>query len=95
MNSILCIGSCCNPQKNGFSGQAVMFDGVVTHLRQQGTKVEVVNIANTMFNNGVFFRSLEYLAILLVVFYKLLCIRIDLCYITTSQSKKGFFRDKA
>lgn len=95
MNSILCIGSCCNPQKNGFSGQAVMFDGVVTHLRQQGTKVEVVNIANTMFSNGVFFRSLEYLAILLVVFYKLLCIRIDLCYITTSQSKKGFFRDKA
>lgn len=32
MNSILCIGSCCNPQKNGFSGQAVMFDGVVSHL---------------------------------------------------------------
>lgn len=95
MLTLLCIGSCCNPRKNSYSGQAVMFDGVVNHLRQHGEKIKVVDITQKMPKDGTFYRSLDYVVILLSVFTKLLSNRIDLCYITSSQSKKGFLRDYA
>lgn len=95
MYNILCIGSCSDVKQNRFTGQSVMFDGVINHLKNHGMGVSVVDISQKNNKNGVLFRTLDYLLILPKVFWKLIRNRLDICYITSSQSKNGFLRDYA
>lgn len=44
MGKILCIGTCSEMKRNCFTGQSVMFDGVVKHLKEYGKAVSVVDI---------------------------------------------------
>ena len=95
MRGILCIGAKSDLKRNRFTGQSVMFDGVLSHLQQHGFTVGVVDISQKIQGGGVFGRTLDYVIILAQVFIKLALRKQDLCYITTSQSKNGFLRDNA
>lgn len=93
MNKILCIGPCSNVKSNYFTGQSVMFDGIVNFLEKHGVVVCLVNISPRNSKNGYVSRLLDYIIIITNLLIKLLFNRITLCYITTSQSKQGFIRD--
>lgn len=95
MLKILCIGTCSDIKRSRFTGQSVMFDGVVNHLIEHGVEVRVVDISHKINKEGLLFRSMDYLLILPEVLWELIMHKFDLCYITTSQSKKGFLRDNA
>lgn len=90
---ILAIGPQTDYKRNLYSGQSVMFDGVVSKLRDANETVSVVNISSRYNSKNVVLRGLDYL----LVFLKLLCLlcfnKYDLAYVTTSQSKNGFVRD--
>lgn len=92
MQHILAIGTTCNVEKNIFTGQSVMFDGVVNKTSECGIKVSVIDISAKHGNNRIF-RVLDYVVILVVLFAKLLMNKFCLAYIITSQSKAGFYRD--
>ncbi len=93
MNKIICIGSCCNPKKNSFTGQSVMFDGIVNHLKQTGSETIVVDLAQKAQKNGTIFRVIDYFLILLELLLRLCMNRCKLSYLVTAQSKFGFYRD--
>lgn len=93
MKKILCIGTSSDIKRNRFTGQSVMFDGLVNHLKEHGIVVSVVDISQKISNNGVLFRSLDYILILVGILWYLVTNKFDLCYIISSQSKKGFLRD--
>lgn len=95
MKTILCIGTCCDVQRNAFTGQSVMFDGVVKHLKEHQMSVSVVDISQKIQRGGVIARSLDYFVILTEVLWILVTKKFDLCYIISSQSKNGFLRDNA
>ena len=95
MHKILCIGTCSNIRRNRFTGQSVMFDGVVNHLKVHGIVVSLVDISQKIQRGGMLARSLDYAIILVQVFIHLLAGDNELCYIITSQSKNGFLRDNA
>ena len=92
---ILTIGTKSNLKTKSFTGQSVMFDGVVNKFCESGFKVSVVDISPRIKKNGVLYRSLDYVFILINVFLKLLFNRYTLTYIVSSQSKNGFLRDRA
>lgn len=92
---ILAIGTKSNLKTKSFTGQSVMFDGVIKSLCESGFKVSVVDISPQIKKDGVFYRSLDYVFILMSVFFKLLSNRYSLSYIVSSQSKNGFLRDRA
>ena len=89
---IVSIGTTCNIKMNSFTGQAVMFDGVVDYARQTGIKVDVLDISSR-FIGGKFGRILDYVCVLLKLLILLLKNKYNLAYIITSQSKYGFYRD--
>ena len=93
MKRILCIGTCSNPMRNIFTGQSVMFDGVVDYMRHNEYEVSVLDISQKIRINNTFFRSCDFVLILFELFVKLLGNHYEVCYITTAQSKKGFYRD--
>ena len=95
MKKILCIGTCCDVKRNRYTGQSVMFDGVVKYLKENDIKVTVEDISPKISKNGVLLRSLDYSIILIEILWRLFTNKYDLCYITSSQSKKGFLRDNA
>lgn len=95
MHKILCIGTCSDIKRNRFTGQSVMFDGVVNHLKKHGVVVGVIDISQKIQRGGVLARTIDYAIILVQFFVKLLVGGYNLCYITTSQSKNGFLRDNA
>lgn len=89
---VLAIGACSDIAHNKFTGQSVMFDGIVAELSDHDDKVTVINIASKG-SNKTYIRIFEYVIVLLQEFWYLLTNRYDLGYITTAQSKKGFMRD--
>jgi len=93
--NILAIGAKSDVPHNKFSGQSIMFDGVMERLISEGNKVTVVDISPRFHKQSVLFRGLDYVIVLAEVFWHLLTARYDVCYITTAQSKKGFLRDNA
>lgn len=95
MKRILCIGTCCDTKRNRFTGQSVMFDGVVEYLKCHEASVDVVDISQKINIGGVIGRALDYIIIFTEVLLKLVMKKFDLCYITSSQSKNGFMRDYA
>lgn len=92
MESVLCIGTTCNEKKHRYTGQAVMFDGVVASARQSGIKIDVIDISSR-FYCGKFGRILDYVYVLSKLIFMLLTTRYNLIYIITAQSKFGFYRD--
>lgn len=93
MNKILCIGPCSNVKSNYFTGQSVMFDGIVDFMEKHGAVVYLVNIAPRNSIVGYVSRLFDYIAVIANLLIKLLFNKMNLCYITTSQSKQGFIRD--
>jgi len=96
---ILAVGTLTSTKYNFYSGQATMFEGFVEYLKAQDKQVDVVNIFNPKRINrkhGVFsfMRSIDYLFIISTIFIKLLFNRYKYLYITTAQSKVGFYRDR-
>ena len=92
---IITIGSQSNVSKKRFSGQSVMFDGIVDGLKNRGDVVTVLDISPRFSSQNVILRSVDYTFVLIRLLCKLLFIRYDVGYITTAQSKKGFLRDYA
>lgn len=95
MNKILCIGPSSNAKQNYFTGQSVMYDGIIEYLGKHNYEVYRVNISPILKQNGSLYRMLDYVYILLDLLFKLVLNKFEVCYLTTSQSKKGFIRDYA
>lgn len=94
---ILAIGSKNSPKRNIFSGQSTMFEGVVDYLYEKGGDVDTIDVTS-FFNtksSGKFslIRSLEYIAIICEVLFKVCINKYTILYLTTAQSKVGFIRD--
>lgn len=92
---ILCVGACSNIEKNKFTGQSVMFDGILSKLKSNGDDLTIVDISPRFMSKYIFLRSIDYSIVLVLVFWHLLTTRYDIGYITTAQSKNGFIRDNA
>lgn len=90
--NILAIGACSDIKNNKFTGQSVMFDGIVSELRKEGATVTVIDIAPNETSN-IIFRVLDYIIVVIKEIFFLITRRYNLGYITTAQSKKGFIRD--
>ena len=89
---VLAIGACSDIAHNKFTGQSVMFDGIVSELKKQDNKVTVINIASKV-SRKTYIRMFEYAIVLAQELWYLLTGKYDLGYITTAQSKRGFIRD--
>lgn len=92
---ILAIGIQSNIKKKQFSGQSVMFDGIVRSFRSCGNDVVVNDIATRFHSDGVLYRCVDYAVVLAKLIVYLFARQFDVVYITTSQSKNGFLRDNA
>ena len=93
--NILAIGTQSDLKNNKFTGQSVMFDGIVDRLKKNGEKVQVIDISSRSRSKSILNRSSDYAIVLTKIAWQLMTNRFDLGYITTSQSKNGFFRDYA
>ena len=92
---ILAIGSRSDIAHNKFTGQSIMFDGLVEKLRTNGDNVTTVDISSRFKSKSLALRCLDYAIVLMKVFWQLLASHYDIGYITTAQSKNGFLRDNA
>lgn len=90
--NILAIGTSSDTRSNFFTGQSVMFDGMVLVAREHGNNVEVIDISNK-FRGGKLGRIMDYIVILFKMLCKMLIEKYDITYVVTSQSKWGFYRD--
>lgn len=91
--NIIAIGTCSDLARNHFTGQSVMFDGIVDSLSRNGEKVTVIDISSRLKSDSSIARGLDYVLVLIRLFWKLIITRYDVVYITSSQSKRGFLRD--
>lgn len=89
---VLAIGSLSDTKRNIYTGQSVMFDGIVNELIKLDHDLTVVDIAPKG-NNKTISRIHEYMYVIFKIFKNLLIKKFDIGYITTAQSKRGFFRD--
>lgn len=94
MKKILCIGACSAPKRNFFTGMSVMFDGVVEYLKDKGVQVTIIDIAPKIKKGGIILRALDNIVKLLKIPYVICLNKYELAYITTSQSNRGFIRDR-
>ena len=90
---IIAIGTQSDIRHNMFTGQSVMFDGVVSRLRENKDKVSVVDISSHFNSNAVILRCIDYLMVLTIMIINLTKNEYDMAYIVTSQSRNGFIRD--
>lgn len=72
MHKIICIGTCSDIKHNRYTGQSVMFDGMVNHLKKYDVEVSVVDISQKINKEGIFFRSLDYCLILFEILWRLI-----------------------
>lgn len=89
---VLAIGARSNIERKYFTGQSIMFDGVVEELKKLNHIVKIVDIAPKG-NNKLFARILDYLLVFIKEFWYLITGKYHISYVTTAQSKKGFLRD--
>lgn len=92
--NILLIGTRSNIIKNRFTGQSIMFDGVVSEVQKCGFVTKVLDVSSR-FGKKNFYRVLDYSVILVKMLYFLCACRLSLVYLVTSQSRRGFYRDFA
>lgn len=95
MINILAIGTISDVKNNKFTGQSIMFDGLVDELKARGICVKTINISSRFKANSLVLRCLDYSLALIKALWCLMNYRINIGYITTAQSKKGFIRDYA
>lgn len=89
---VLSIGSRSNIERNYFTGQSIMFDGINDELAKQNHNVTIIDITPKGKNKTIS-RIIEYLLVLLKEIWYLTTKKFDISYLTTAQSKKGFIRD--
>lgn len=89
---ILLIGTKCNLKKRRFTGQSVMFDGIVNALGSICT-ISVLDISSHFSSKNTFYRALDYILILLKLIFLCIFNKYNLVYLVTSQSRRGFYRD--
>lgn len=92
---VLAIGTRSDIARNKFTGQSIMFDGLIERLRANGDNVTTVDISSRFKSKSLVLRSLDYVIVLVKVFWLLLTCKYNIGYITTAQSKNGFLRDNA
>lgn len=90
---ILAIGTPSDIVHSKFSGQSIMFDGIVDSMRREGYHVAVIDISSHFKRRSFALRSLDYILVLFRLLWNLLMKHYEIAYITTSQSKNGFIRD--
>ena len=89
---VLAIGARSNIERKYFTGQSVMFDGIIEEFHKRNHSSTIIDIAPKG-NNKAISRIFEYIIVLIKELWLLLTHKFDIAYITTAQSKKGFFRD--
>jgi len=97
-NKIIAIGPVMRKNSNLFSGQSMMFQLFVDELKDKKIDVLIVDINSTFAKSRTsgkfsFLRGLEYFFILMKVFFTLGFNYRQYLYITTAQSRVGFYRD--
>ena len=92
MQKILSIGTTSDIKNKRFTGQSVMFDGVVKHAIEKGACVDVIDIS-AKHGNGKIGRVFDYIGVMIKLVYRLVSSSYDFAYVITSQSKAGFYRD--
>ena len=90
---VLGIGTQSDIAHNKFTGQSIMFDGVMARLKDNGDNITVVDISSRFKSQSTLLRSADYAIVLIKVFMHLFRRKYNLGYIITSQSKRGFIRD--
>ena len=89
---VLLIGTCSDIKNNRFTGQSIMFDGVVKALEGSGYSPYVIDVSSRWGSSSIY-RMIDYLLVLI----KELCVlcrhKVYFSYIVTSQSRRGFYRD--
>ena len=91
MKSILAIGTTCDIKKNLFTGQSIMFDGIV-NVASCKYKCDVIDITS-VFGDGLIGKVINYFIVLNKILFKCLTHKYSLVYVITSQSRFGFYRD--
>ena len=91
-SKILLIGTTSDVMNNRFTGQSIMFDGVVSAVEACGNDVKVLDISSRKGNTSIN-RILDYSYILIRLLFLLCTYRVSLVYLVTSQSRRGFYRD--
>ena len=96
---IIAIGTQNDPNENRYSGQSTMFDGLVCHLRTLGHVVDIIDIwpkitIGRVVGKFSFMRAVEYIRIVLKLFWLLLTNTYGVAYIHIAQSRVGFYRDE-
>ena len=92
---VIAIGTESDITHNHFTGQSVMFDGIINLFREKMDKVAVLDISSRFKSFSPLTRSIDYAFILIKLFFCTLFIHYDIAYIITAQSKRGFIRDYA
>lgn len=91
-NKVLLVGTRSDAVKNRFTGQSVLFDGILESTKNYGYDTVVLDISSRLGNHTIY-RIMDYFVILLK-FISLLCAgKFCLVYLVSSQSKRGFYRD--
>jgi glycosyltransferase involved in cell wall biosynthesis len=96
-NRIIAIGMGTDQKNNIFSGQAMMFVAFIDFLKSQSYDVIIINLVSKYSDLKVgsiaLKRIIEYISIILKAIKIFLNSRKSIVYITTAQSKGGFYRD--
>ncbi|MEI6696622.1 MAG: glycosyltransferase family 4 protein [Bacteroidota bacterium] len=95
---ILAIGTLSNIENKIFTGQSIMFDGLIAYLISKDCFVDIINISLKNNENNRWKKLLLQIILYIKCFLKqflLLSKNSYYCaYITTAQSKIGFYRDE-
>lgn len=92
---IIAIGPLPDFEHHAFTGQSVMFNGLVTELVNHGYQIKIIDISSRFKKNSFITRCIDYIWVISKILLTLLFNKYDLAYLTTSQSKRGFLRDFA
>ncbi|MBN1970514.1 MAG: glycosyltransferase family 4 protein [Candidatus Delongbacteria bacterium] len=99
-NKIVAIGPVIKANKTSVSGQTMMFQLFIDELKDRSIGCKIINIGNILSStkkriSGKFsiFRLLEYSIVIFKFFFFIIFNPKEFLYITTAQSKVGFFRD--
>lgn len=91
--NILAIGPLPDFKRKIFSGQSIMFDGIVKYLINCKVNTVIVDISPSKSICGIKSRIIDYIFIYFNFISKCLFKRVDVAYITSSLGRTGIYRD--
>lgn len=89
---VLLIGTRSDIANNRFTGQSVLFDGILEAVTTKGLKISHIDISSK-YGNGTFQRIVDYFIVLSKLLSLLFVNKFSLAYLVSSQSRRGFYRD--